>query len=484
MNAGDQADAVELVSDGPVARALRVGFAEMATRQSALGGLQAVRNCATAIAPVCANVAQRGDVSDALLEQATRCGLLEDIGVGGEGAVLDAIRAGFEAARVERVEFDPAAKWITPSPWNPENIEATLPLAFLDATTLAGVEVPPRRWLVPHRIPRPAVTMLSGDGAAGKTTIALQLAVGTVCGTDWLGAVVTEPGPAIFYTGEEDQDEVHRRLDAITAHHGIGFADLKGLHLLCRPTEDPMLGIPDGKSGVVRPTPLFERLLKTAKEIRPALIVIEAAADVFAGNENDRAQVRQFVALLRRLAIEADAAVLLIAHPSLTGLTSGTGTSGSTGWNNSVRSRLYFHAPKARDNDEADTDVRQLEVMKSNYGPKGEAVRLCWQRGVFVPVGGAAPLAQVAAEADVDQAYLECLDAATGQGRVVFAKTGNGFAPKTFEKMPQARGFKTGALHKAQERLFAAGRIHVVASGPPSRAVHPIARKPVAEAAE
>ena len=45
---------------------------------------------------------------------------------------------------------------------------------------------------------------------------------------------------------------------------------------------------------------------------RPSLIAIEAAADVFAGNENDRAQARQFVALLRQLAIGSDAAVLLI----------------------------------------------------------------------------------------------------------------------------------------------------------------------------
>jgi RecA-family ATPase len=67
-------------------------------------------------------------------------------------------------------------------------------LDFLDPTAWEGQPVPSRRWLVPHRIPMANVTMLNGDGAAGKTTIALQLLAATVRGTDWLGSVVDEPG--------------------------------------------------------------------------------------------------------------------------------------------------------------------------------------------------------------------------------------------------------------------------------------------------
>jgi hypothetical protein len=41
--------------------------------------------------------------------------------------------------------------------------------------------------------------------------------------------------------------------------------------------------------------------------------------------------------LLKRLARKHDCAILLLAHPSLTGLNTGSGMSGSTGWNNAVR---------------------------------------------------------------------------------------------------------------------------------------------------
>jgi hypothetical protein len=45
---------------------------------------------------------------------------------------------------------------------------------------------------------------------------------------------------------------------------------------------------------------------------------------------------------LRGLALETSSTALLLAHPSLSGMASGSGTSGSTAWSNSVRSRLYL----------------------------------------------------------------------------------------------------------------------------------------------
>ena len=349
-------------------------------------------------------------------------------------------------------------------------------LEFLDPTEWADQPIPPRRWLVPNRLPLGVPIMLYGDGAAGKTTIALQLVVATVRGTDWLGAVIETPGPAMLFSAEEDRDEVHRRLAAILDHQGIGFKDLQDVHVLCLPGADPVLGAPD-RGGIIRPTPLFQSLANAAEEIRPSLIVIDAAADVFAGNENDRSQVRQFIGLLRRLAIESGAAVMLLAHPSLFGMASGKGTSGSTAWNNSARSRLYLTSLKPKEGDEPDPAVRELQVMKSNYGPAGEIMRLRWQRGLFVPEGSPSTLARAAAEAAVDQAYLNCLDAVVAQGRQVGPYRSNNFAPTIFQQMLQAAGHKAKALLAAQERLFAAGRIEIETLGPPSKRRQCIIRK-------
>lgn len=362
----------------------------------------------------------------------------------------------------------------------PKNATAAPTLTFVDAASLAGIEPPQRRWLVPNRVPLGNVTLLSGDGAAGKTTIALQLAAATVTGSSWLSALIEQQGPVMFLSAEEDHDELHRRVASIAAHHGLGLNDLAGLHLLGMPGEDALLGAAD-RAGIVRPTPLFDSLVARASEIRPILVVIEAAADVFGGNENDRGQVRQFIGLLRRLALlPSTPAVVLIAHPSLTGLATGTGTSGSTGWSNSVRSRLYFAKAKPREgDDDAPDDVRELRVMKSNYGPAGEVVKVHWHRGVFVPVASLSTVERAAADAGAEAAYLACLEAAAGQGRDAYPKPGRGYAPKVFADMPQARGHTERALAAAQERLFTIGRIHAVAFGPPSRGAKRIERRTI-----
>jgi hypothetical protein len=64
-------------------------------------------------------------------------------------------------------------------------IAASLPR--FSAASLAGKIVPPRRWLVHEMVPDQAVTILAGDGATGKSTLALQLAVSVVTGKEWIG---------------------------------------------------------------------------------------------------------------------------------------------------------------------------------------------------------------------------------------------------------------------------------------------------------
>jgi RecA-family ATPase len=331
------------------------------------------------------------------------------------------------------------------------------PLVLVQANSFEGQPIPEREWLVGGRIPVANVSLLGGDGAVGKTLLALMLSVAVVRKIDWLGAPVVKQGRVIFFTAEEDKDELHRRLDAIIAHEGIRFSDLNDLHLYCCPGEDGTLGRATRSSPVLKKTPLFDQLYLSATTIKPALIVIETAADVFGGNEIDRSHVRQFIALLRRLARDSGAAVLLLAHPSVAGKASGDGTSGSTGWNNSVRSRMYFEIMKKEDTRE--DDIRELKVMKANYARKGEVVRVRWERGVFVLHGDLPPREQLVENAKIDEIFLTCLDIKTAQGLGVGPNPSSNYAPTKFATMTEAQGLSPEALKKAMERLHRNKRI-------------------------
>jgi RecA-family ATPase len=138
----------------------------------------------------------------------------------------------------------------------------------------------------------------------------------------------------------------HQVLWLNTKRAGRKLSDLDGVRLILLAGADAVLAEPDRK-GNLSATAIFAKLEAQARALCPKLIAIDPSADVFGGDEINRAQVRKFVSMLRGLAIDHDSAVLLLSHPSVAGLTSGTGTSGSTAWNNSVRS-LSILRPMAK----------------------------------------------------------------------------------------------------------------------------------------
>jgi RecA-family ATPase len=218
---------------------------------------------------------------------------------------------------------------------------------------------------------------------------------------------------------------------------------------------------------------MFHALAAAVAQIKPALLIVDSVAAVFGGNQNDRGQVRTFVSMFRRLARDAGSAILLLDHPSLSGMTNGSGRAGSVDWHNATRARLHLRSTKNFD----DGTGRELETMKSNYGPAGEKIALRWEDDCFMPGDSVPTPERAAAFAAVDEAYLNCLDACTAQRQNVYPKPGRGYAPKVFAKMQEAMGLTAKALAFAQERLFQAGRIHTVPFGAPSRNLERIERR-------
>jgi RecA-family ATPase len=322
-----------------------------------------------------------------------------------------------KAHKAEVVSFDSGAQL------DPELEKNELQSIVIRPAEWEGVPVPPRRWLSKNRIPMCEVTGLGGDGGIGKTQIALQLAVrASTSGSDWLGSVLDKIGPAVFFTAEEPESEVHFRLDQIRAHHQLTWGDLKDLHPLCpitHPHIDTTLAGVVKQTGKVVPTKTFEWFRQLVLDTKAKLFIIEAASDVFDVDEIIRGQAKACVRLLQRLAIEADAAALLLYHPSLSGITSGRGTSGSTQWNNTMRSRLFFQSlPGEKDDDPADRR-KVLEVMKANRGPTGEKVILEWRNGLFVQPGLGITLEEAARQRQADLAFLAALKRLCAQGQDV-----------------------------------------------------------------
>lgn len=338
---------------------------------------------------------------------------------------------------------------------------------FFPATEFDGIIPPPRQWHVEGLIPANQVTMLGGDGGVGKSLLALQLAIGTATGKQWIGHH-PKAGRAIYLSAEDDKDELHRRVADIAATEGTGMADLGDLILRSLAGEDALLAVADSRQGTLQTTPLLSELDQAIGDHGASLLVLDTLADFHSGEENNRAVARQFIGILRGLALRHECTVLLLAHPSLTGISSGSGLSGSTAWNNSVRSRLYFERVH-EDGFEPDPDQRRLSTKKANYGRTGDEWIVKWTNGCFVPEADKSWLDQNNATMKSVRVFLELLRAYETEGRTVNANSGPNYAPSVFAKDKRSERVSKSAFAAAMSDLFANGTITQEEFGPPSR---------------
>jgi RecA-family ATPase len=354
----------------------------------------------------------------------------------------------------------------------PAHDEPIEPLEMFDAGDWEGQPIVPRQWITPDQIPAGEPGILSGDGGTGKTMIALQLGCSVAAEwQDWLGKIVESHGPVILYSVEEKLTEFHRRTAWVLESRKAPFSILrKRFFFIGDRKGETTLGCAD-RNGLVVPTRTLLRLERSVALVKPALVVIENAADVFAGNENDRAQVHPFVRGLLGGLCTTGAAMMLLQHPSVTGLNDGTGRAGTTGWNNAGRFRLNFKTAKdPKDDDNGlDDGRRQLVTVKANYGRRGEKLNVEWRDGIFVPQGSQSSPQRAAAEYQADEVFMRCLRVKASQGISVSPHPGRNYAPSIFEGMPEAKGYSAKGLAAAMERALSAGRIIGQQIGSPAR---------------
>jgi RecA-family ATPase len=153
--------------------------------------------------------------------------------------------------------------------------------------------------------------------------------------------------------------------------------------------------------------------------------------------------------------------VQLISHPSLTGISSDTGLSGSTQWHNAVRARSYMKGIKPEAGERPDDELRELVFKKNLYGPLSDRVVLRYNNGLFLPVPGMASLDRLAQSAKAQDVFLSLLQRFTRENRKLSDKPGRGYAPAEFvgEEEAKKAHLKKADLREAMRQLFKDERI-------------------------
>jgi RecA-family ATPase len=271
-----------------------------------------------------------------------------------------------------------------------ERIRGTGPVLNPLTWSMIG-EPAPRRWLIEQWLPAGSVALLTGEGGAGKSRLALQLAAGIAStrpdtatwieGADAprIGNAVPDGGtPVVYATWEDRADEMARRLSQISGEAAPWCEPqaLDNLQILDLAGYGPLWATTNRFDGPSL-TPLGRAVRQVVEGYGAGLLILDSLAAVYGANENDRGQVRDFMASWDAWATSADCTVLIIGHPPK----SAAGYSGSTDWHSAARARweISKESPNASTKGaRQDPSHWQLAMVKSNYAPEPPSLCLDW----------------------------------------------------------------------------------------------------------
>jgi RecA-family ATPase len=264
---------------------------------------------------------------------------------------------------------------------------------------------PKRQWLLEiantgkagsHGVlPRGKCGMLSAGGGVGKTNALCQLALAVATGEFWLGAFkVPNPGNVYLALGEEDIEEVHRRM--WNAAHAMQLSRELRDKAMDRIAVLPLCGMPIAIlenaqfSQSMVETMFFEAFKKDINErFRDGVsLVVMDPLSRFAGldTEKDNAAATKFVECVESLVKLKGRPTVLVAHHT------SKGARGAAERENAIDAAINgtdLFSTDARGASglvdgfrwvaslaNIDKDTALFQVTKSNYGLRGEPVLL------------------------------------------------------------------------------------------------------------
>lgn len=235
------------------------------------------------------------------------------------------------------------------------------------------------------------VCVLAGFGGVSKTMLLMMLAVHIALGKDFLGKPV-KAGCILLILGEEDQEEIDRRINAIC--HALALSDAEKKLVGDRIRAYPMIGqdarFAQIKDGSAEGTGFPEEIIEVAKALEAesgvplALIGLDHAGVIHGGNFNAREDVVQTMTQVGKVATGTGAATMVLAHSPKSSSTKDESdqndVTGSTAWSDLARE--VFHLKTMMEGNEFKVGKADLNkyvsfsVVKNNYGPTGEKIWL------------------------------------------------------------------------------------------------------------
>lgn len=175
-------------------------------------------------------------------------------------------------------------------------------------------EIPLRPWVARGYYMRRSVTVVSGPGSAGKSSLMVAHACAMGVGSAFSRMKTTTPLRVMTYNVEDDADEQKRRFSATLTKMGLSPKHLNGNVAILGPDKIGTL-LTFGRDGApFVNTAVMDELETFVSEFKPDVLILDPFVELHSAEENDNTAVRSVLARFRSMAIEHNMAVVILHH--------------------------------------------------------------------------------------------------------------------------------------------------------------------------
>ncbi len=188
----------------------------------------------------------------------------------------------------------------------PSQFSLTTPGPLRLLSTLELLTMPAPVWQIDGILPQGGLVGLYGAPGAGKSFLAIDMALSIATGRSWQGREVA--GGSVLYISAEGGTGIGKRVRAWLKHYQVSPIDARVAWLI------ESLPIHSDAPEVDR---LLERIAEANRH--PSLVVVDTLARCFEGDENQQLDMGRFIAGVDQLRREWDATLLVVHHTRLDG---------------------------------------------------------------------------------------------------------------------------------------------------------------------
>jgi len=276
----------------------------------------------------------------------------------------------------------------------PATVEPLFDVESARASRFFRTAPAPRTWILKDCLPAGIVGGIVASGGTGKSQAMLQLAAAVATGLPFCDTwEVGEPGEVLALMAEDDDAELHRRMQYIARelerkHPGRNTESAIGQNCVIKSLVGAGSNLltklyPDRE---VRQTDVVARVIVTARQLsNPKLIILDPASRFRGGVENSAEDVTRFIEAAECIRAAIPGVTVLLVHhtnkwSSQADEQSAGAARGSSAFSDGLRFQWNLAALNQKEAARVPTNERHLylsaTITKSNYAPPQPTVYL------------------------------------------------------------------------------------------------------------